>query len=39
MRFYECLPHRKIKMAARGEIPGNKENNSDRARQFIKRTY
>ena len=39
MRFYEGLPHRKITLAARGEIPGNKENNSDRGRQFIKCTY
>ena len=30
MRFFECLRRRKMKMAARGEIPGNKENNFER---------
>ena len=39
MRFNECLRRGKMKMAARGEIPANKENKFERGRQFIKCTY
>ena len=39
MRFYESLRRGKMKMATRGEIPGNKENKFERGRKFIKCTY